>query len=82
VHSITRIPNNPTENVDGGDYGLFASTFQSGPATLMEHYLLNDHHANSKLNFDYKLSNAYKNMIISKSHGHSHSHDHSHSHEG
>jgi len=56
AHSITRIPNNPTENEAGGDYGTFAMMLnQSGPKTLFEHYAMSDHHNASALKFDYKV---------------------------
>ena len=63
VHTITRIPNNPTTN-DGGDYGIFAMIInQNGPKTLFEHYAMADHHKTSEMNFDYKVT-------MPHSHGH------------
>jgi len=55
VHTITRIPNNPTTD-NGGDYGIFAQMINlDGPKTLYEHYLIADHHKQKILNFDYKI---------------------------
>ncbi len=70
VHSITRIPNNPTTDNEG-DYGVFALMInQNGPKTLFEHYAMADHHKTSEMNFDYKV-----NMPHSHGHGtHSHTH--------
>lgn len=73
VHTITRIPNNPTTD-NGGDYGIFALMInQNGPKTLYEHYAMADHHSKSAINFDY---------IVKKAHTHNgsvHSHSHHHS---
>lgn len=56
VHTITRIPNNPSTN-DGGDYGIFASMINNnGPGTLYEHYAMADHHKVNEMKFDYKVS--------------------------
>lgn len=53
VHTITRIPNNPTTD-NGGDYGIFAFMInQDGPKTLYEHYAVSDHHRESQMIFDY-----------------------------
>ena len=55
AHSITRIPSNSAGN--GGDYGIFAHAInQSGPRTLLEHYMAVDHHLLSEIEFDYTLS--------------------------
>ncbi|MFY0599224.1 MAG: DUF3500 domain-containing protein [Cyclobacteriaceae bacterium] len=73
VHTITRIPNNPSTD-NGGDYGIFAQIINAdGPRTLYEHYAMADHHSLSKIKFDYKLN--------LKSHHHT-GHNHSHSHGG
>jgi len=54
IHTITRIPNNPK---NGGDYGTFAKAVnKNGPKTLLEHYLLADHHKKSNFIFDYELA--------------------------
>lgn len=76
VHSITRIPNNPSTD-NGGDYGIFALMInQDGPKTLYEHYALADHHKLNTINFDYKV-------IEKKAHSHDHGHGHhGHSHDG
>lgn len=77
VHTITRIPNNPTTD-NGGDYGIFAYLInQDGPKTLLEHYVMADHHKASKFKFDYTL--VCKNPVYE---AHDHSHGHTHSHEG
>lgn len=56
VHTITRIPNNPTTE-DGGDYMIFANTVnQNGPQTLFEHYAMANHHKMSEISFDYTLT--------------------------
>ena len=47
VHSITRAPN-------GKDYGIFA--LNQGPKTLLEHYVLEDHHKVSDELFDYRIT--------------------------
>ena len=47
IHTIIRSPN-------GNDYGIFA--LNSGPKTLLEHYVLADHHKINNDLFDYKLS--------------------------
>lgn len=55
VHTITRIPNNPTTD-NGGDYGDFAQMInQGGPKTLFEHYAMANHHKESKIKFDYTI---------------------------
>lgn len=68
IHTITRIPNNPsTEN--GGDYGIFAQIINdSGVKTLYEHYAMADHHSVSKMFFDYKV------RLSSDHHNHHHHH--------
>lgn len=77
VHSITRIPNNPTTDNEG-DYGIFALMInQNGPKTLYEHYAMADHHRSSEMNFDYKVKMPSKH---SHEHGHSHGHSHGHGH--
>jgi len=47
IHSITRSPN-------GKDYGIFA--LNHGPKTLLEHYILEDHHKMSDKLFDYSIT--------------------------
>ena len=47
IHSITRSPN-------GKDYGIFA--LNHGPKTLLEHYVLEDHHKASDTLFDYSIA--------------------------
>ena len=55
VHTITRIPNNPTTD-NGGDYGIFAMMInQDGPKTLFEHYALAEHHKDNQMHFDYDV---------------------------
>ncbi|WP_051941673.1 DUF3500 domain-containing protein [Maribacter forsetii] len=74
VHTITRIPNNPTTD-NGGDYGIFAYLInQDGPKTLLEHYVLADHHKASKLKFDYKLTSS-DNSISHNLSGQTQSHE-------
>lgn len=64
AHTITRIPNNPNT---GGDYGIFANVINGdGPRTLLEHYVMVDHHALSEIQFDYKLE------AVQDVHPHSH----------
>ena len=46
IHTITRAPN-------GNDYGIFA--LNHGPKTLLEHYVLEDHHKTIIELFDYSL---------------------------
>ncbi|GAA5219918.1 DUF3500 domain-containing protein [Membranihabitans marinus] len=66
VHTITRIPNNPSTD-NGGDYGIFAEMInQDGPKTLYEHYAMADHHKSNSMHFDYTVN--FNN--------HLHSHDH------
>ncbi|MCG9126885.1 DUF3500 domain-containing protein [Candidatus Poribacteria bacterium] len=48
IHTITRSPN-------GKDYGVFA--LNSGPKTLLHHYLLADHHGEHKQITDYHIIN-------------------------
>ena len=48
IHSITRAPN-------GKDYGIFA--LNHGPKTLLEHYVLEDHHKMNDALFDYRITN-------------------------
>ena len=56
AHTITRIPDNP-ETDNGGDYGIFANVINAGgPRTILEHYLLADHHSNSSFKFDYQIA--------------------------
>ena len=60
VHTITRIPNNPS-TTNGGDYGIFAHIINdSGVKTLYEHYAMADHHMGSKMLFDYKVKMPYE----------------------
>ncbi|WP_424004338.1 DUF3500 domain-containing protein [Maribacter sp. IgM3_T14_3] len=75
VHTITRIPNNPSTD-NGGDYGIFAFMInQNGPKTLLEHYVLADHHKSSKFKFDYYIKTELNNS--------SHTHNgNTHFHEG
>ena len=47
IHTITRSPN-------GNDYGIFA--LNHGPKTLLEHYVLEDHHKMSDMLFDYSIT--------------------------
>ena len=47
IHSITRSPN-------GKDYGIFA--LNHGPKTLLEHYVLEDHHTTREALFDYSIA--------------------------
>ena len=47
IHTITRSPN-------GNDYGIFA--LNHGPKTLLEHYVLEDHHKMSDKLFDYSIT--------------------------
>lgn len=55
VHTITRIPNNPTTD-NGGDYGIFAQMINNNEVkTLFEHYALADHHNKSIMKFDYTV---------------------------
>lgn len=75
IHTITRIPNNPSTD-NGGDYGIFSYMInQNGPKTLLEHYAMADHHKLSTIKFDYKLN-------LKTEHSHNHSNGHSHSHKG
>ena len=54
AHSITRVPS----TLNGGDYSIFANAINgNGPSTLLEHYLLADHHAFGQAQFDYELTN-------------------------
>ena len=50
-HNIIRVPS----TLNGGDYSNFASTINTGPRTLLEHYVLVEHHAQSEFNFDYTV---------------------------
>ena len=74
VHTITRIPNNPS-TANGGDYGLFAEMVnRGGPKTLYEHYYSAAHHQGTKMLFDYQVE-----MPDAPQDGHSHEHgDHEH----
>ncbi len=64
IHTITRIPNNPSTN-NGGDYGIFALLVNSGGIeTLYDHYALAEHHNQSNVTFDYEV-------IQRHDHGHS-----------
>lgn len=55
VHTITRIPNNPSTD-NGGDYGIFAQMInENGVKTLYEHYALANHHTKSIIKFDYNV---------------------------
>lgn len=66
VHTITRIPNNPSTD-NGGDYGIFALMINAnGPKTLYEHYAMADHHNQSIMKFDYTVTG------IPTHHGHDH----------
>lgn len=66
IHTITRIPNNPSSD-NGGDYGIFAAIInQDGPKTLHDHYATAEHHQSSDISFDYDV--------------HHHHGDHSHTH--
>ena len=47
IHTIIRSPN-------GNDYGIFA--LNHGPKTLLEHYVLEDHHKMSDKLFDYSIT--------------------------
>ncbi len=79
VHTITRIPNNPTTD-NGGDYGIFAYLInQDGPKTLLEHYALADHHKQSTFKFDYTIKTT---SLLDADHGHSHGPSGAHHHEG
>ncbi|MCG1035411.1 DUF3500 domain-containing protein [Polaribacter sp. DS7-9] len=61
IHTITRIPNNPSTD-DGGDYGIFAEMInEGGVKTLYEHYALADHHNKSIVKFDYKVKGIGEN---------------------
>lgn len=85
IHTITRIPNNPTTSDKGGDYGIFASQINHGPATLYEHYALAEHHQKSSLIFDYQIDPKLIEVKKERSkHNHSpsnhHSQHHSHKH--
>lgn len=69
IHTITRIPNNPSTK-NGGDYGIFASIInQDGPKTLYEHYAFANHHKSSEMIFDYEID-------IPHTHNGSHHHTH------
>jgi|GEM_PF-875095 len=73
VHTITRIPNNPS-TTNGGDYGIFAQVVNNGDIQfLAQHYDHADHHKNSTILFDYKVPHSHK-------HGHHHHHNHHHHH--
>lgn len=53
IHTITRIPDNPK---NGGDYGPFATAInKNGPKTLLEHYLVANHHKKNDVMFDYQI---------------------------
>lgn len=69
VHTITRIPDNPTTE-NGGDYGIFVQFINNGTVKFLDqHYHRADHHKDSKMKLDYHL----------KEHNHSgHSHSHNH----
>lgn len=72
VHTITRIPNNPS-TTNGGDYGIFAQIINEGNVkTLYEHYAMADHHKASEMLFDYNVKMPHEH------HHHSHSHSHIH----
>lgn len=58
IHTITRAPN-------GKDYGIFA--LNQGPKTLLEHYILEDHHKTSDKLFDYSIANL-KNVENTETH--------------
>ena len=69
VHTITRIPDNPTTE-NGGDYGIFARVINSGGIKfLSQHYHRADHHKDNKVKLDYHLKEHHHK-------GHSHSHNH------
>ncbi len=73
-HSIIRVPS----TYNGGDYSIFASAINTGPRTLLEHYVLVEHHAESDFNFDYTIIG----LSDEDEDDHSHDHGHSHSHGG
>lgn len=74
IHTITRIPNNPTTS-NGGDYGIFAHIVnKSGPSTIYEHYMTHDHHQHSSIKLDYTV----EGIPPRKKHHHSHKHPHQH----
>ncbi len=53
AHSITRVPS----ALNGGDYSIFASAINgNGPSTLLEHYVMVNHHAYGLMQFDYELN--------------------------
>ncbi|WP_281612792.1 DUF3500 domain-containing protein [Flammeovirga sp. SubArs3] len=76
VHTITRIPNNPSTS-DGGDYGVFAQIInEGGVKTLYEHYAIADHHKASEMLFDYTVQLS-QGQAIEHSHYHGrHTHTH------
>lgn len=64
IHTITRIPNNPSTD-NGGDYGTFALMInQNGPKTLYEHYAMADHHKESSMLFDYSVKGTHQHSHI------------------
>ena len=72
VHTITRIPNNPS-TTNGGDYGIFAQIINDGGVKfLSQHYQRANHHKDSKTKLDYHL----------KEHHHHHHAGHSHDENG
>lgn len=74
VHTITRIPNNPS-TTNGGDYGIFAQVInQDDIQFLAQHYDHADHHKNSTILFDYKVPHDHKHSH----HHHTHEHHHHH----
>ncbi len=72
-HSIIRVPS----TYNGGDYSIFASAINTGPRTLLEHYVLVEHHAASDFNFDYTVIG-----LSDEDDDHDHDNDHGHSHGG
>ncbi len=75
IHTITRIPNNPTTD-NGGDNGIFAQIINgNGVKTLHEHYALADHHSKSLMKFDYTVKGIHAHDEHSHGHGHSHTHN-------
>ncbi len=76
VHTVTRIPNNPS-TVNGGDYNIFAQIVNKNDVQfLAQHYMNSGHHKNSGYIFDYQL----KDNIEYKKHSHKHLHGDKHHH--
>lgn len=73
IHTITRIPNNPSTD-NGGDYGIFAHMVNNNSIkTLYEHYALTNHHSKSIMKFDYTVKGL--NADIHHSDHDHHNHD-------